>query len=113
MGAIRNPEAGLMEALRTLRAVPGVIAPLRLSLILLACGGTRYITVERSYGGELEPNTRDFLSAAGGRTVTLAFERGPVRVVCALWRRRGCKIDPGAAPDVPGTCQGVRGRRGG
>ena len=65
------------------------------------------------YGGEPEPNTRDFLSAAGGRTVTLAFERGPVRVVCALWRRRGCKIDPGAAPDVPGTCQGVRGRRGG
>ena len=43
MGAIRNPEAGLMEALRTLRAVPGVIAPVRLSLILLACGGTRYI----------------------------------------------------------------------
>ena len=42
MGAIRNPEAGLMEALRTLRAVPGVIAPVRLSLILLACGGTRY-----------------------------------------------------------------------
>ena len=32
-----------MEALRTLRAVPGVIAPVRLSLILLACGGTRYI----------------------------------------------------------------------
>lgn len=31
-----------MEALRTLRAVPGVIAPVRLSLILLACGGTRY-----------------------------------------------------------------------
>lgn len=45
MGAIRNPEAGLMEALRTLRAVPGVIAPVRLSLILLACGGTRYNTV--------------------------------------------------------------------
>ena len=43
MGAIRNPEAGLIEALRTLRAVPGVIAPVRLSLILLACGGTRYI----------------------------------------------------------------------
>ena len=36
-----HPEAGL-EALRTLRAVPGVIAPVRLSLILLACGGTRY-----------------------------------------------------------------------
>ena len=34
-----------MEALRTLRAVPGVIAPVRLSLILLACGGTRYIQV--------------------------------------------------------------------
>ena len=32
-----------MEALRTLRAVPGVIAPVRLSLILLACGGTCYI----------------------------------------------------------------------
>ena len=45
MGAIRNPEAGLMEALRTLRAVPGVIAPVRLSLILLACGGTRYIWI--------------------------------------------------------------------
>ena len=48
MGAIRNPEAGLMEALRTLRAVPGVIAPVRLSLILLACGGTRY-TVDYPY----------------------------------------------------------------
>ena len=43
MGAIRNPEAGLQEALRTLRAVPGVIAPVRISLILLACGGTRYM----------------------------------------------------------------------
>ena len=34
-----------MEALRTLRAVPGVIAPVRLSLILLACGGTCYTAV--------------------------------------------------------------------
>ena len=67
----------------------------------------------RCYGGELEPNTRDFLSAAGGRTATPAFERGPVRVVCALWRRRESKIDPVTAPDVPGTCQGGRGRRGG
>ena len=49
MGAIRNPEAGLMEALRTLRAVPGVIAPVRLSLILLACGGTRYTVEELFY----------------------------------------------------------------
>ena len=49
MGAIRNPEAGLMEALRTLRAVPGVIAPVRLSLILLACGGTRYMLCFNCY----------------------------------------------------------------
>ena len=55
MGAIRNPEAGLMEALRTLRAVPGVIAPVRLSLILLACGGTRY-TYGNSYDRSLNTN---------------------------------------------------------
>ena len=47
MGAIRNPEAGLMEALRTLRAVPGVIAPVRLSLILLACVDADINTVAR------------------------------------------------------------------
>ena len=57
MGAIRNPEAGLMEALRTLRAVPGVIAPVRLSLILLACGGTRYTSVNEAESGPLIQNT--------------------------------------------------------
>ena len=44
---IRKPAC--MEALRTLRAVPGVIAPVRLSLILLACGGTRYIWIRLIY----------------------------------------------------------------
>ena len=54
MGAIRKP---VVEALRTLRAVPGVIAPVRLSLILLACGGTCYTVLEHIGDPSCDDNT--------------------------------------------------------